>query len=302
MLSAYTPTLKKPSEKSADWYKNFHNIFYLSQLTNLTLLSYMDSLIDRDKPEMMNELKDSLIKKKIMNYDEKNNTYSFAKESEFNSIHVEDGLHDIVENVILNNDDKKRMLLRVMGIRLEGNENKEIDINLKELLDTTSSKNWYELLRELLNVWEFLFLYGIVESTFKNILNKTGSLKEEDLIPSIFKHFNGLETHIGISKSNLINLWNLYTELRNIYAHGHGFITNTAKCNLGGKLDKARKSLYEVCGIITLTNIDGIFNKNLIKKDKFYFLKDDELNIFRNLIIRVMESIDSEIVSNAKES
>jgi hypothetical protein len=301
MLSAYTPTLKKPTEYSADWYRNFHNIFYLSQVTNLTLLSYMDSLIHQDQGEIIKELKDSLIKEKIISFDEENNSYSIRKESAFKAIHIEDTLQQIVDNVILSNYKQKRMLLLGMGLDLDGDEDKEIHVNLDALLNTTSSKNWYDLLRGLLNVWEFLFLYGMVESTFKNILGKNGVVREEALIQEILNKFEDLEKNIGLSKSDIGNLWNLYTEFRNIYSHSHGLITDMAKSNLGGKLDKARESLRTFYGSeISITNIDGIFNKNLIKKDKFYFLKDDELNIFRNLIIIFMESLDSSL--SAKES
>ena len=46
MITSYLPTLNKPSKKSADWYVRFHQMYYLSQLTGLTLLSYMDSFIE----------------------------------------------------------------------------------------------------------------------------------------------------------------------------------------------------------------------------------------------------------------
>jgi len=46
MFSSYLPSLKKPSDTSSKHYKDFHNIFYLSQITNLTLISYMDSFIE----------------------------------------------------------------------------------------------------------------------------------------------------------------------------------------------------------------------------------------------------------------
>jgi hypothetical protein len=46
MLTAYNPTLKAPSDKSSDWYNDFHNIFYLSQLTGVLLLSYLEKFIE----------------------------------------------------------------------------------------------------------------------------------------------------------------------------------------------------------------------------------------------------------------
>ncbi len=79
MLSAYTPTLRKPSVNSQDWYKSFHNIFYLSQVTNLTLLSYMDRYIHEDTGDMIKELEPKLIKDKIISFDKDNKTYSILK-------------------------------------------------------------------------------------------------------------------------------------------------------------------------------------------------------------------------------
>lgn len=67
MFSSYLPTLKKPSNNSSNHYKNFHNIFYLSQITNLTLISYMDSFIEFfSKEQILLVKKDELIKKRII--------------------------------------------------------------------------------------------------------------------------------------------------------------------------------------------------------------------------------------------
>ncbi|CDQ09848.1 conserved protein of unknown function [Acidithiobacillus ferrivorans] len=294
MLSAYSPTLKRPTKLSADWYRSFHTIFYLSQVTNLTLLTYIDSFIHQDEVAIIDNFKDDLIDKKIIRINDENQSYSIVKRSEFNSIHIEDTLRLVIEKVIQNNGHLNEMLLFGMGLELDGNKEKEVEVDLNSLLNATSSKNWYDALRGLLNVWEFLFLYGNIESTLKSILKKEGVANEEKLIPSIFEHFDDLEESMGVPKSSVFDLWSLYTELRNIYAHGHGLITKLAKSNLGGKLDMARKSIpsfYDNGGIV-ITDINGIFNKSNIQKDKFYFLKDDELNIFRNLIINIAESMD----------
>ena len=41
MFSSNLPNLKKLLNNSSSHYKDFHNIFYLSQITNLTLISYI---------------------------------------------------------------------------------------------------------------------------------------------------------------------------------------------------------------------------------------------------------------------
>ena len=51
MLHVYEPTLEAPDSKSPDWYRSYHNSFYLCQLVNKLLLSYMVSFIDKNEKE-----------------------------------------------------------------------------------------------------------------------------------------------------------------------------------------------------------------------------------------------------------
>lgn len=293
MFPTYAPTLQKPSKDSSSWYKNFHNIFYLSQLSNLTLLTYVDSFIELDKADMVKEFEDDLINKKIIRIDKENNAYSIIKESEFKSIHIGGTLNGIIREVILGNDERTQVLLRAMGLEIADYSDKDIEIDLDKLIDKTTAKNWYEVIRGFLNTWEFLFLYSTVESTFKEILDKKGVVREEELLNLIYQEFPALEDEMGAEKKYISDLWSFYTELRNIYSHSHGLISKLSKSNIGGKLEKAKQALDKIhLDSISLIDTDQIFKKHLIVVGKFHFMKDNELNIFRNLITSLMESLD----------
>lgn len=137
----------------------------------------------------------------------------------------------------------------------------------------------------------------------KKILSIEGQTREEELIEMIFTSNKKLEDTIRISKADIYNVWRLYTEFRNIYAHSNGLITTQkVKSNLGGKIEEAKKALYnffpEDLIATSISDIDSLFKNHRIEVNKFYFLTDKELNIFRNLSILIMEGIDSIEISN----
>jgi hypothetical protein len=78
-------------------------------------------------------------------------------------------LSGFIENNMMKRFDDIKNYLPMFGISIEG-ENKDIDINIKELLKTTNTKNWYSLIRGFLNIWEFMFLFSNIEMILKQIL------------------------------------------------------------------------------------------------------------------------------------
>lgn len=63
MIHVYEPSIEAPTDKSPDWYKNYHNIFNICHLTNVLLLSYMKSYIQRFEYDVfLEENKEFLIK------------------------------------------------------------------------------------------------------------------------------------------------------------------------------------------------------------------------------------------------
>ncbi|MBF0410412.1 MAG: hypothetical protein HQM10_23905 [Candidatus Riflebacteria bacterium] len=298
MLAGYTPILRAPSEKSSEWYKEFHNIYYLSQLTNILLLSYVDSFIEIvSKQTILKEKKEFLVKNKTISIDNNNgiDILTELKSDEIKSIDIENFLDQIIEKIFKENMQKSYVCLTAMGLSLENDLNKDIRINIKDLLSTTSAKNWYEVIKCFLNVWEFLFLYSIIETTIKKILSISGQTKEEELLEVIMKKYPllriKLESELSLNEQAMIDLWKLYTEFRNIYSHSHGIITQMAKSNIGGKLDKFKKGLDDRSNNF-LIDTDKIFQNNLLVQNKFYLIKDVELNIYRNFIIAFIEKLD----------
>ncbi len=298
MISAYSPVLKKSTSNSPDWYKHFHSVFYISQLTNQVLLSYLESKIEDDKEDMIRVLGDELLDKKIIRKDSDSGMVIISKPETLKSMHIEDTIDQIVENVFENNEKMIEMYLLCMGLQLEDNTKKDIDIDRNTLLKSTTSKNWFDLIKGLLNVWEFIFLYGAIESAFKDILSKQGQVREESLLGNVFEKFENLANNIGYEKSDIEKIWFFYTELRNIYVHNHGFINNRIKSNLGGKLEGLKSAIYSIHKeTILITDLEDILNKNLVENSKFYFMRDVELNIFRNTMIHFIESLEASHVN-----
>jgi aspartate carbamoyltransferase regulatory subunit len=297
------PTLRKPFNNSTDWYKSFYNIFYLSQVTSLTLLSYMDSYMQTYSRQYILESKhEELLKRKIIskNYNsETKEMFGFIihDEEALKSLDLEDFIPQIIEEKIYKNFQQINDITMCAGLQIDDSLNKDITINLIDLLKTTNTKNWYSLIKGFMNIWEFLFLYSSVENTIKQILNIEGNTTTEKLLENLYTkypNFNQslIDNGYLTSKGNF-NLWTLYTELRHIYSHTHGILTKKGKGNLCSKIHNLKKSLEEI-DIMNgaFIDIDNIFKKSTLQINKFYLLKDEELNIFRNFIIILIENLD----------
>lgn len=297
MISAYSPVLKNYSELSPEWYKKFHSIFYMSQLTNQLLLSYLERKIDDDKNDMVDCMLPELIDSKVVRNDPSTNSIIISKPDELKSLHIRDTIDLIVENVFKNNHDHIRACLAGMQLEVTGYESKDVNINPDSLLDLTASKNWFELLKGLLNVWEFIFLYGAVESALKEILSLEGQVREEELVTKAIDEIDG-----GLHKENFDRIWRFYTELRNIYVHNHGLINSRIKSNLGGKLEKLKHAVFDLYDEqIMLIDLEDVLKKSKVENGKFYFMQDLELNVFRNSVIDLMEALDKLHVENFTE-
>lgn len=188
-------------------------------------------------------------------------------------------------------------VLMCMGVKLDEKMDKEIEINIDSLLKTTNTKNWYLLIKGFLNIWEFLFLYSTLEMTITKIINQDGWIKADELLSTLYKLEPELEKLIEkngfLNKSGNNKLWILYSELRHLYSHSHGILTQSKKNDISGKLNNFKESLNELDFMNqSLMDIDNLFKNSTMLVDKFYLLKDEELNMFRNFIITLMESYD----------
>lgn len=300
MISAYCPVLRACGENSPQWYRQFHSTFYMSQLVSQVLSAYVDNGIEDEKEDVIECLKDELVSSKVIRVVE-NGKISILKENELKSRHVEDVIDQVVERVLKPNQRELDVYLLGMGLERSFFHEKLISVDPNLLLESTTSKTWYELVSRLLNVWEFIFLYGAFESAFKNILMKQGQTREEDLVGSIVEMFPGVLQLSGIQKADYEKIWYFYTELRNVYVHNHGCINSRIKSNLGGKLNDLKKAIINIHEkSVLVTDLDEILKKDKIKDEKFYFLGDLELNIFRNVMVEFIECLESCVIDSGE--
>lgn len=292
MISAYCPVLRACGENSPQWYRQFHSTFYMSQLVSQVLSAYVDNGIENDKKDVIECLKDELVSSKVIRV-AADGGVSILKENELKSRHVEDVIDQAVERVLKPNQRELGAYLMGMSLERGGGHEKLISVDRNLLLESTTSKTWYELVSRLLNVWEFIFLYGAFESAFKNILMKQGQTREEGLVGSIVEMFPDVLQRSGIRKTDYEKIWDFYTELRNIYVHNHGCINSRIKSNLGGKLNDFKKSIINIHReSVLVTDLDEILKKDKVRDEKFYFLGDSELNIFRNVMVKFIECLE----------
>lgn len=307
MISAFVPTLKKPSKSSTNWYRNFHNSFYISQLVNNILLSYMDSFIEIVSlkeiifSNNINLEKSGAITKSL------ESDLSFIDRSKLYSEDVELGLNELISK-IKTTAKEHHHILKCRGLDFGGYMDREIDISLDDLKDSVDSENWYETVKGFLNVWEFIFLFSIAESTLKEIVGDY-NYNTSDLISKVLKTekklTNIMSSNHNINKKFMLTLWDLLCSIRNIYSHTHGVISTKNKEILIRKANcfkpQFESAFHEnllLRSIIIKT--EDIFNFEQISINKFYLIPDEELNIFRNFLSEFMTSLDD--LSGAKLS
>lgn len=192
-------------------------------------------------------------------------------------------------------------LLSCSGIDIGNYMNRDVHISLDSLKASVQTENWYTLIKGFLNVWEFIFLFSIAESTFKSVVNLE-NVNTSDLVGKILKS-NKKMINIMTSKHNMnrkfmLSLWTLYCKLRNIYSHTHGVISqenrkelikvaSPFKCNF----EEAYHKNDLLLPLVTIKT-DKIFEFYKIETNKFYLISDEELNIFRNFLSEFTSSLD----------
>ncbi|HCD2138657.1 TPA: hypothetical protein NBJ65_005098, partial [Escherichia coli] len=138
---------------------------------------------------------------------------------------VKSFLEEIIQNNVLRAGEIKNHY-SVMGVNVGEYFQKNVNVNLDELLKSLPTDNWYLVVTGFLNVWEFMFLFSTIESNLKEILNSRGvqgRLYTNELIQKIGDEYPDVlesmrEVH-HFSKDVSLDIWILYTEIRNIYAH-----------------------------------------------------------------------------------
>lgn len=306
MIHVYEPSIEAPTDKSPDWYKNYHNIFNICHLTNVLLLSYMKSYIQRFEYDVFLEgNKEFLIKEgKLIEKDYFGEKVTVVNDEDVFNLAVKSFLEEIIQNNVRRAGEIKNHY-SVMGVNVGEYFQKNVNVNLNELLKSLPTDNWYLVVTGFLNVWEFMFLFSTIESNLKEILNSRGAqgrLYTNELIqkigdeyPDVFESMR--EIH-HFSKDVSLDIWMLYTEIRNIYAHTHGMLNDKNIRDLKKKIkffrSSYRKSFKEINSVSDLilsdlvNEADELFESSTLISGKFYLIPDNELNIFRNFTSKFM--------------
>ncbi|WP_130979939.1 hypothetical protein [Klebsiella pneumoniae] len=306
MIHVYEPSIEAPTDKSPDWYKNYHNIFNICHLTNVLLLSYMKSYIQRFEYDVfLEENKQFLIKEgKLIEKDFFGKVVTVVNEEDVFNLAVKSFLEEIIQNNVLRAGEIKNHY-SVMGVNVGEYFQKNVNVNLDELLKSLPTDNWYLVVTGFLNVWEFMFLFSTIESNLKEILDSRGvqgRLYTNELIQKIGDEYPDVlesmrEVH-HFSKDVSLDIWILYTEIRNIYAHTHGILNDKNIRDLKKKIKyfrrSYRKSFKEINSVSDLifsdlvNEADELFESSTLINGKFYLIPDNELNIFRNFTSKFM--------------
>lgn len=308
MLNNFEPTIDAPDNDSPSWYKNYHNSFYLCQLVNNLLLSYMKSFLEmHEKSEIIFHQRERLIDKGILTVHESCGEVFESVDSErVYSIGVESFLEELIENFKKGADETNHMLL-CFGVSAGDYFDKDVSVNLNELLDSVVTDEWYQVVKGFLNVWEFMFLFSLIESSLK-VRVSSDSVYTSELINELDTKYpdllSKLDSEHNISKGFSLSTWSLFTSLRNVYSHTHGVISAKNKRRLTKEVKGFRKSYNdsfhspdEPSDLILsiLMNESGeLFNGKSIKEGKFYLIGDTELNIFRNFSSKLMHQLSKE--------
>jgi len=308
MFHGFVPTLEKPNRKSPSWYITYHSSFYMSQLVNNALLSYVESFIGLHEEEMIDKYREKLLKEGILKNTSQNN-FEIDK-SRLYSIEVEACLNDVARSFQLSANNLQDHF-SCMGINIGNYLERPSEIDIYEIAKTTDNKCWYDILKGFLNLWEFMFLFSITESTLKNFSDKkTGTAYLVNNVMS--KHPGigiGMKNNHRISEDLCSSMWKAFTSIRNIYAHTHGIISGKDRNSetLTNRIlafrehyNEAFHNIKEPSDMIIDTfmpEASNLFKEEEMKTGKFYFIPDIELNIFRNFVSELITLLSKETES-----
>ncbi|MEQ9878551.1 hypothetical protein ABRP92_11225 [Pectobacterium aroidearum] len=306
MIHVYEPSIDAPTEQSPDWYRNYHNLFNICHLTNVLLLSYMESFIRTfEFDSIVDENKESLTKSgKLSEKRFLDKIIPIVDDDHIFNLAVKSFLQELVENNA-NQSSEIKERYSCMGINVGDYFKKNVNVNLDELLNSLPTNNWYLVVKGFLNVWEFMFLFSAIESNLKEIL-RTQGIREKvyttELIEKISDKYpdilNLMSSVHHFSKEISFDVWSIFTEIRNIYAHTHGMLNDKNIHNLNKRIKQFRKSYHDSFKEIKspsdfilssyVDDADEFFDKETLISGRFYLIPDNELNIFRNFSSKFM--------------
>ena len=279
MLNMHIPTIENYSDEHEDWYKGFSTAFNLSQLSNYLLLSYLTTQVSQNTPTLKDQPEYRAGLKKCKNSNDHDDL--------LHSIDILDMLNQIIDE-FTSTDKKHNEALFYQGLSIHGHHDKNVKIDLKEILNSTTEKSWNKIIRGLVNVFEFLYLFSVTEDHLKVIVKQENAksvvgkaLKDK---PGIIEHF---DAEFKMPRNFIIKLWEFYVEVRNIYAHNFGYINEKDKNCLTKKREEFLEAYEKLPMDWHLLNNDledDFFNEEKIVIGKMYLISVSEICIFRNFV------------------
>ncbi len=286
MLNMYIPTIENHSKDHADWYRNFSTAFNLSQLSNYLLLSYITTQVEQNKKIifMQNEYKLGSRECKT----------SEDRADLIESLDIIDMLNQITAEFSLTTQ-KHNQALFYRGIQIKGFHDENVKIDLHDILSSTTENNWSQVIRGLINVFEFLFIFSITEDHLKEIVNQENSksivakaLKDK---PGFIEH---LENRFKMPRNFIIKTWDLYLEIRNLYAHSFGYINEKDKSQIREKRDAfidAYQKLPMTWHLFDQDATENLFKDEKLITQKLYLISTSEICVFRNVIRKLIPEL-----------
>lgn len=271
-----TFSLLKPNNECKDFYKAFYKQYSMIQINDI----------------IMNELLDSL----------------------------EDGERKLlVDNLVLDGFEMQRSAVYSLGmglydpsLQLRSHEERGLDITLFRDLNNLKIDplKWY------LQANEFMQLYAVCEQTIKDFLASCDFnmarfkerkmmmqffdiLREEDIVDDYIKIISRSTNGILTKENEIKFVWSYYTEIRNVYMHAGGRLTERFKNNMGKLL---QNNAHEISCIMNSKSMimelvtfygeedDAEFFYNPV--GDIFECKSQHMNFFRNYVIIIIESLN----------
>lgn len=276
MLNIYCQTIEAATDRHAPWYSNFASAFLFCQLTNRLLLSYMESYVTEVTAPQWEKTKD---------FQEKIDALPrIGKRTLACDLDIEKFLNLMISELPVEAR-KQKNLLMCMGLEISGFHDEATQIDLEELKKKVPDVGWHQIIKGLLNCYEFSHLSSIVEQGLKAATqNKTAqgvvsfALKQS---PELCEH---LQSEVGLSRDSLVKIWDLFLHVRNMYAHSFGFMDEK---NIE-QIQNCKKDAVDAIEMLdfrwnTLSfDAEELFPAEKCRVGEMYLLGDSEMNMFRN--------------------
>ena len=276
MMMIPTFSILKPNDKSKDFYKTFYKQYSMIQINDIIMNEILDSLEDESR--------------KLL-----------------------------IDNLILDGFETQRSAVYSIGmglydpsLQLRSCEERGLDIALfRELKNLKMDPlKWY------LQANEFMQLYAVCEQTIKDFLASCGFdmakfkerkmmiqffdiLRSKEIVDDYIKIISRSSNEILTKENEIKFVWSYYTEIRNVYMHAGGRLTERFTNNMSKLL---QDNVHE---------ISCIMNSKSMLMELLTFCEEDDaseffynpvgdiiecksqlMNFFRNYIIIIIESLN----------